>query len=281
MPEPPRVLDIPRTVANVWIRASWRPAHASIVWPVDGVWCHIALRPPRGTPSWQYEFGSPAIQFSAPPRSRMPMPLKTLDERPAVPWLGELRANRARTAEQNDPSRPSRDIPGDVSPRSEVYRVNDSLSRVNTGMLYPTPGQTAPRATGVPTGGYSSNAAQVVGESHQPPARPEPEVEQNPESLAEGPPPSVSYFRALFESHGPPAAPTNPIQSTNGELFATEVATGEEEIIPGGGATGVRPISAYATYPRRESSSSGESEQMIRTHELLARSTAASCSDSH
>ena len=159
MPEPPRVLDLPRTVANVWIRAPWRPAHASIVWPVDGVWRHIALRPPRGTSSWQYEFGSPAIQFSAPPRSRMPMPLKTLGECPKVHWVEELRANRAKTAEQNDPPRPSRDIPDDVSPLPEENRVNDSLSRVGAGMPDPTPVQTTPRATAVPTGEYSANVA--------------------------------------------------------------------------------------------------------------------------
>ena len=281
MPEPPRILDLPRIVTNVWIRASWRPAHASIVWPVDGVWRHIALRPPRGTSSWQYSFGSPDIRFSAPPRSRSPMSLKTLGECPTVPWVDELRANRAQPAERNDPSRSSRGIPEDDSPRSEENHVNDSPPRISTGMPDPMPGQATPRATVVPAGEYSSNVVQVDEESHQPFTRPEPEVEQNPESLAEGSPPSVSYLRTLFANHGPPAAPTNPIHSTNDELFTTEVATGEEKITPGGAASNVRPFSAYATYPRRDSSSSGEGEKAVQIHEILARANPASSSDFH
>ena len=50
--------DLPRIVPSVWIRASWRPSHASVVWPMLGGRCHIAMRPPRGTSSCQYDFGT-------------------------------------------------------------------------------------------------------------------------------------------------------------------------------------------------------------------------------
>ena len=253
MPESHRVLDLPRTLANVWIRASWRPAHASIVWPVDGVWCHIALRPPRGISSWQYEFGPPETHFSAPPRSRMPMTLKILDECPTVPWLEELRSKRVRTPEPNDPSSSSHDIPEDVPPPAEENHATDSLSRVSTGMPDSMPGQETNHEPAVPTGEYSSSVVQVDEESHQP---------------IIGPIRSVSYLRTLFENSAPPVT-SSPNRSTNDELFSIEIATGEEELISNTEASDTRPISAYANFPRRGSSTSGESEHRIRIHHLL------------
>ena len=274
---PFNIPDLPRTMTRVWIRASWRPAHASIVFPLDGAWIHIAVRPPRGTSAWQYEYGDGSFSFTAPHPSRLPMSLRILDQCPTVVFIEDLRAKRREGGDDNDPTaRSSNEVPDEEPSCSEENPVNDSLSRRSSGMPDPEPSRN-PTPSDSRAGEFSSNVVQNDGEDLSDFApRPEPEVEQPCESLTEGPNPSVSYLRSLFENHGNPAAPTSTIHSTNQELFTIEVATGEEEIEspPNDSPVdyyGIRPISAYAFYPRRDSSSDGS----LRNAEIYERATAS------
>ena len=183
------------------------------------------------------------------------MRLRTLDECPTVKFVAELRERRRAEHDDHDPAaRSSNEVPVDGPSRFEENPVNESLSRRSSGMPDPESYHESPLVESR-AGEYSSSVVQNAGVgSLETAPRSEPEVEQPCESLAEGPPPSVSYLRTLFENHGPPAAPTNSIHSTNDELVTIEVATGEEEIEP---LTNepvidydvVRPISSYAFLP--------------------------------
>ena len=277
---PIRVDDLPRTLTHVWIRASWRPAHASIVWPMDGAWCHIAIRPPRGTSVWQYEFGDQSVSFTSPHPSRLPMTLRQLGDGPAVAWLEEFRAQRANAGENNDPdARSSSDIPGGDSPRIGENPVNDSTSRISSGIPDPEPHPESPMID-PRAGKYSPNAVRnTVRESSESTPRLEPVVDQDRELLMGGRNPSVSYLRSLFGNHGAPSARTTLTHFTNGELFSIEVAAGEEEIEPPISAARfdhyvVRLISAYAFFPRRDSSDR-ESGDIPRHADLYERATAS------
>ena len=258
---PIRISDLPRTLKSVWIRASWRPAHVSVVWPMSGGWCHIALRPPRGTSEWQYDYGTGRTNFTSPPTSRMPFSLLDADNCPTVVWLEQIRAARAAEAEESDPlASSSRDCPPEIPQAEEVIHVEEINSRISTG----SPGLASNHHNPQPTSGFAEYSSIVVDGNTIVTDRQEPLIDQVSESLTNDGPPSVSYLRTLFERNVIHANPGEggSIHSTN-DLFTLEIsAPGEEEITPRDALrnldspvsmTNVRFISALAFFPRRDS----------------------------
>ena len=84
-----------------------------------------------------------------------------------VAWLAAFRAQRADVEEENDPNaRSSRDVPVEQSPTFEENPLNDSDSRVRSGLPEPLPSTNSPPSESR-AGEYSSIA--VENDEEEPP----------------------------------------------------------------------------------------------------------------